>query len=341
MIIDSHTHFTAANYKNCFDELLGKMLFDMDSNKHDMFNVLLTENNAPSDDEDRDIKDKLASGFKFKSKFPERVFLFGCLSFKDLEESKGQSLVEQLDKMIEAGCDGIKLLFGKPDSNKYLKQALCSPLFEPLFARLEERQFPIVWHIADPEEFWDEKLLPVWAKGKNWSYDDSFPSYEQLKDDAERVFEKHPRLNLILAHFYFMSEDLGKAAEFLDKHPNIYLDLAPGVEMCHNFSSKIGETRAFFAKYADRLIYGTDSGMSGHATSFKRSKMIQEFLTTSNIIQVPTDDPFMMPDAKDTISGIYLDENITKKIFAENFLRVLGYRKPLGLNMECVKEICG
>jgi len=213
-------------------------------------------------------------------------------------------------------------------------------LFTPLFERLEETQFPVVWHIADPAEFWDEKLLPEWAKGKNWSYNDSFSSYKQIKDEAEKVFKKHSKLNLTLAHFYFMSDDLTAAANFLDRHPNICLDLSPGIEMYHNFSSKPDEARAFFTKYADRLIYGTDSGMAGHCTSFKRSRMIQEFLTTSKSIKVPVDDPCMMPDVKDTISGIELDKTVTEKILAKNFLRVLGHRQPLALNMECVKGIC-
>ena len=338
MIIDSHVHFTATG--NDFDKLSEKMLLDMDSNQHDMFNILVIENNSPSEDEERDIKNKLASCFRLKSQFPDRIFLFGCLSFKDLEASKGQSLVAQLDKLIEAGCDGLKLLFGKTDSRKFLNTALDSPLYAPLFERLEETAFPVVWHIADPEEFWDEKHLPEWAKGKNWSYDDSFPSYRQIKEEAEQVFKKYPRLNLILAHFYFMSGDLDKAAEFLDKHPNICFDLSPGIEMYHNFSGKIEEARIFFSEYADRLVYGTDSGMGGHCTSIKRSAMIQEFLTSDKKIDVPADDPCMMPDVKDTIKGINLDESVSRKILSENFLRILGHKKPLPLNMECVKEIC-
>lgn len=202
--------------------------------------------------------------------------------------SKGQSLVLQLDKLIEAGCDGLKLLFGKTDSRKFLNTALDSSLYTPLFERLEETRFPVVLHIADPEEFWDEKLLPEWAKGKSWSYDDSFTSYKQIKEEAEKVFQKHPDLNLILAHFYFMSDDLGKAAKFLDTYPNICFDLSPGIEMYHNFSGKIDETRSFFAKYADRLIYGTDSGMGGHSTSLKCSRMIQEFLTTDKKNKSPS-----------------------------------------------------
>ena len=77
--------------------------------------------------------------------------------------------------------------------------------------------------------------LPDCSRG--WWYEPPIPPKEQIDREIAAVFARHPRLNLILPHFFFLSDQLEKAARLLERYPGFYLDLAPGVEMLHNFTS--------------------------------------------------------------------------------------------------------
>lgn len=321
--IDAHTHFGQEDTTYTLEQLYDKMLHDMELNHIDKFVIQVTDRIASPE------HFRLASGLWFKMRHPEKVFLFGGLRFEKMRESHGADLLTQLDALRQVGCDGLKLLIGKPDTRKLFGEPLDSPLLTPLFSELEKSGFPITFHIADPAEFWSFDTVPLWAQKNNWWYDAANPGYDQIKAEAGRLFERHPGLNLILAHFFFMSQDLENAAKFLDEHPNIRLDLSPGIEMYHNFSAKRNEARDFFIRYADRLIFGSDAGMFNHMTSLGRIGMIAEWLETDHVIPVPEDDPCMMPDTKDEILGIGLPETELHKIFGGNFIQSVGHFDPL------------
>ena len=321
--IDCHTHFGPATASQSIEYLYQRMLSDMDGSGIEKFVILIHERLG-----DKSCRENLTNALWFKDRQPERVYVFGGLLFDGFDISKpvesAERLVAELEDLFTLGCDGLKILFGKTGPRRILGVPLDDPILTPLFNKLEETKFPVLWHIADPSEFWDSDPMPapLWGSSQNWCYDDSYPSYESIKAEAENVFDRHPGLNLILPHFYFMSGDLQAASAFLDKHPNINIDTAPGVEMCHNCSTIVGEAREFFIKYDSRILFGTDSGM-GSATSLKRSKMMQDWLETDKVIMVPADDPFMMPDVKDRFNGLALPEDSLRKIYSENFLRII------------------
>lgn len=71
--------------------------------------------------------------------------------------------------------------------------------------------FPVICHVADPEEFWDERLAPEWAKQQRWVYYlDNYPKKGELYKEMENVLNAHPNLKVILCHFYFISANLEK-----------------------------------------------------------------------------------------------------------------------------------
>jgi hypothetical protein len=82
------------------------------------------------------------------------------------------------------------------------------------------------------------------------------------------------------------------------------LDLAPGVEMLHNFSARRDDARAFFIRFADRIIFGSDFGMTC-GWGRDRGMMIRRFLETDEVFDVP-DDPAMTPDDRPPLKGIAL-----------------------------------
>ena len=180
-------------------------------------------------------------------------------AFAGLEYASGRGYLEQLKRYMALGFDGMKMLEAKPTTRKDLNIRLDDACYDAYFSHLEETQFPVLFHVADPPEFWDAEKAPDWAVAAGWLYDGTYPPYRQFYEEVDNMLRKHPRLHAIFAHFYFLSGDPAAAQRFLDDHPNVSLDLTAGVEMYVNFSKDPDFWRGFFIKNADRIIYGTDS----------------------------------------------------------------------------------
>jgi predicted TIM-barrel fold metal-dependent hydrolase len=77
-------------------------------------------------------------------------------------------------------------------------------------------------------------------------------------DILERMVARHPNTTFIACHFANFDYDLARLGEVLDRHPNLYGDIA----------ARYGETAPiprfasrFYERYADRLVCGTDMGV--------------------------------------------------------------------------------
>ena len=265
-------------------------------------------------------------GFYIKSVFSERSYLFTTFDLSVLASDAPASLVlspeDQIDRHMRAGSHGVKLLQGKPTTYKKLGIPLTHEVYKGFYRYMETRGYPILWHVADPEEFWVESQVPVWAQRHGWAYTDgSFPEKEQLYREVDQILDSYPDLTIIFAHFYFLSADLERAAKFLDDHPRVTFDLTPGVEMYHNFSVAIDETRDFFIRYQDRILFGTDSMdnfFSDRKTGRGRIHMVRRWLETDGVFEVPSD-PIMTPDERPALTGCALPDAILKKIYRDNF----------------------
>jgi predicted TIM-barrel fold metal-dependent hydrolase len=270
----------------------------------------------------------------FKAHHPDRVYLSGGLDYTEAlaERDRASELLGWQVRALKAiGFDGLKLIEGKPTARKYIPIPLDAPEYEGLWIALEETGLPAVWHVADPEEFWDAALCPLWARERGWYYrDGSHPSKESLYAEVDRILARHPDLQIVFAHFYFLSADLPRAGRFLDAHPNICLDLTPGSEMYGNFSRSPDAARAFFLRYQDRLIYGTDistralsSGERGKQGSLGLAWLVRANLERDDVFTVPGRDGFMPPDL-DGYQGLNLPREVLDKIYRTNFERLYG-----------------
>ena len=210
----------------------------------------------------------------YKLAHPEQTFICGALDYLSAlaaPEQAPQAIGHQIQSMKAAGFDGVKLLESKPMVRKLLKIPLDGPVYEPMWAQIENLGLPVVWHVADPQEFWDPKRCPDWARSNGWFYGDgTYPSLDTLYSEVEHILTRHPELKVILAHFFFLSEHFDQAADFLDAHPNACFDLTPGSEMFYNFSRHPQRSRDFFMQYSRRLIFGSDIGASAILANSRR-----------------------------------------------------------------------
>jgi predicted TIM-barrel fold metal-dependent hydrolase len=266
----------------------------------------------------------------FKQKYPKKVFISGALDYSVLAHpaQAPEGLAAQIVMLKQQGFDGLKLIEGKPQVRKILPYPLDGPLYEQMWAELEREAFPVVFHVNDPDEFWDAKRCPNWARENGWDYSDgSYPSKEDLYAEVDQILSRNPRLKLIMAHFYFLSTDLERAGRFLDAHPAVSFDLAPHMDMYRDFSLNPDAARAFFIRYQDRIIYGTDvdtRALERGAQFFMRfiPWLIRSML--ENMGEFTTLEGALY-------HGLGLPSEVLEKIYHANFERLYG-SQPARLN---------
>jgi hypothetical protein len=307
-VIDSHVHFV-------HPELMDEMLKLMDEARHARANLVCIPN--------PDATTHNPAALYFKEHHPERVFLSGALDYAPMLADPAHAseiLGGQVKLLKKQGFDGLKLIEGKPQVRKLLPIPLDGPEYAGLWAALEDEQFPVVFHVADPDEFWDAERCPDWARQSGWDYTDgSFPSKEELYLEVDHILERHPKLKITFAHFYFLSAELERAANFLDAHPSVCFDLTPHIDMYRDFSRDPTAARAFFLRYADRILYGTDMdtrtlvrGPDGYAFMRSIPWLIRSFLETSGEFTLSNREYF----------GLGLPEPVLEQIYHMNFERV-------------------
>ncbi len=231
------------------------------------------------------------------------------------------------------GCDGFKMLEGKPDYRKQIAKPLDDKSFDLFYGYAEENAIPVLIHLGDPREFWDIERIPKWALERGWLYDDSFVHFDNQVKEIEGILNKFPKLHLILAHFFFTSDDIEYAHSFMERYENACFDLTPGSEMYTNFNEKSDEWKQFFIKYADRILYGTDiynwtyegspEGRFSRAVNLERGFLESREPFFSSWFQKEMAHPFG------------LDDDVLDKICHDNFVRLYG-AAPRELDKELI-----
>lgn len=262
----------------------------------------------------------------FRERYDGPVYISGALDYRPVVNDGAdpvETLSQQVTALKQSGYNGLKLIEGKPNVRKMLPIPLDSPAYEGMWSALERENFPVVFHVADPDEFWDPESCPDWAKTSGWDYTDgSFPSKEDLYAEVDHILARHPDLTITFAHFYFLANDLERAAQFLDHHPGVCFDLTPHTGMYYEFSQNPAKARAFFNRYADRILFGTDTdtrvlvrGESGMRFMLDQIYLIRACLEW--------DGEFTLP-GYGSLHGLGLDRQVLEKIYAANFLRIYG-----------------
>ena len=187
--------------------------------------------------------------------------------------------LDDIKKFKEQGFVGIKLWpHGKILSSK----------IKMIHEQLDEagRQgMPLIgYHTGDPGN----------AKSNNVA----FPKYE---DDSIEVAAKHPQTTFIFAHGLFMLENdagLDKLAGILDKYPNVFVDLSYVHNMRQVEHYTVSKARAFYIKYCDRILFGTDvfGGGAGADGFLKERKLLETNEVTDGLHRGPKMEGFNLPE---------------------------------------------
>ncbi len=140
------------------------------------------------------------------------------------------------------------------------------PRLDPLWERAGELGVPVAIHTGDPKAFfeplgpdnerWEELMLhPGWSFASP-----DYPSRAELLAQRDRMVARHPETTFVCVHFANNPEDLDYVEHFLATHPNAYVDVAARLgEIGRHPPERV---RALFLRFADRILFGTDIGVS-------------------------------------------------------------------------------
>jgi len=279
-----------------------------------------------------------------------RIAVFMTPNFKLVRAVKnyGEAMAAELAEGQRLGARGLKITKGlglgipAPDGKRLLP--VDDPGLDPLFERAGALGMPVAIHIGDPKAFWkpvspDNERWDELRVHPEWSfYGPGIPSWQELYDQFERLVARHKKTTFIGVHFGNDPEDPDNVARMLDKYPNLYIDTAARVpEIGRHPQDKM---RRFYAKYQDRVLFGTDTGIgpddadmmygSTGATVPTRADEVRFFTSTWRYFET-SDRQFESPtpiQGRWKIDGVGLPESILRKIYFENAARVLRWRPP-------------
>ncbi len=228
----------------------------------------------------------------------------------------GPAAVAELERCVRRGARGVGeegdkgkgAWFGKAKGLHF-----DDPRLDPLFERCADLGIPVNVHVADP--IWMYQKMDETNDGLMnaviWRLDDQpgIVGHSGMIDVLERTVRRHPRTTFVACHFANLDYDLSRLGQLFDSLPNLYADV----------SARYAETATvprftaqFYARYPDRLLYGTDMGFD--PDMYRLTFRILETL----------DEHFYAPIFQYhwSYSGLGLDDAVLKRIYRENALQV-------------------
>jgi predicted TIM-barrel fold metal-dependent hydrolase len=250
---------------------------------------------------------------------------FATIGWMDWSDVTGPDFVtrtfERLERLVERGAVGIKFwkdlgLSVRDAEGKLMR--VDDERLAPIFDKAAELGIPVMFHTADPDAF----FLPIDAQNEryeelaahpDWGFYGAQYSKQELLDQRDRVIARHPKTTFVAAHVAESGENLARANQLLATYPNVYIDISAR-------ASELGRqpysARELFLKFPDRILFGSDL-----LPEEQMYRLYFRFLETA-------DEYFEYPShasrqGRWNIYGLYLPDDVLRKVYRENALRLL------------------
>lgn len=281
-------------------------------------------------------------------KYPGRFYCFSMSNFatpanKPLFNDHKRFVADCIETMnihVKQGAKGLKILkeLGLHYRDSRGDLINCNDVrLAPIWEEAGRLKIPVLIHQADPAGFFDpvtpenehyESLIKYPA----WSFaDPAYPRKTELLKRRDDLVRQHPGTIFILPHFANYAENINYVSELLNENPNVYIDFSARID---ELGRQPYSSREFFIKFQDRIIFGTDMP-ANIESSVEMYRTYFRFLETY-------DESFYSPDYDGTfdrarwpICGIGLPEEVLKKIYYENILRIIpSLRSDINLTLK-------
>jgi len=300
LVIDMHTHAYAAD-----DAAVDRWVKTMDEVGLEK-SVILSGN----------VGAKLDAAIARFGRYPKRFEIWCGFDFTGFDQPGfAEKAIAELERCQKAGARGVGEL---SDKGRGLSGApglhFDDPRLDPLLEKCADLHLPINVHIGEDQWMYEpmDEHNDGLMNGYTWRIpkDPEVLGHDEVLQTLENAVKKHPRTTIIACHFANCCSDLNRLGAILDKYPNLYADMGARfseITPIPRFMQK------FFAKYQDRLLYGTDNNPAAgmYQTSFRILESEDEHFYPAYFSK------YHWP-----AHGFGLPDTILKKIYRDNALKI-------------------
>ena len=255
----------------------------------------------------------------------DRFVVFANVDWSQIDRPDfGRWAADELEAAVKAGARGLKVfkslgLTVKDGAGRLI--AVDDPRLDPIWARAGALGIPVAIHTSDPDAFFFRSIASTSA----------MRSCRRIRPGAlpDRRFRRKPRSSPSATTSSrvirrrrssrctspIIPEDLAEVGRWLDQYPNMQVEIGARL---NELGRQPYSARAFFLKYADRILFGTDSTPreSTYRTYFRFLETFDEHF-----------DYFTSPtQGRWKIYGIGLPDDVLEKVYRDNARRVLTRR---------------
>ncbi len=255
------------------------------------------------------------------SPWPDRVRVMTGIDFSDVGPGWAERAVAQLEADAEAGAVAIGeiskalgLRYTKADGSRL---AIDDPDLDPIWEAAGRLGLPVFLHTADPAEFFEpfdntnERWLELGLFPNRRYPSDEFPSFEQLLEERDNLFRRHPGTVFVTAHLGWQANDLGALGRLFDENPNVYAEIGA---VLYDIGRQPRGAHDFFVRYQDRILFGKDAFQPNEYPYYWRVlETADEYF-----------DYYRGYHAFWKLYGIDLPDEVLRKVYFENAVRLMS-----------------
>ncbi len=178
-----------------------------------------------------------------------------------------------------------------------------------------ELNMPVNLHIADHPSAWQpddehQERVPSFQRFNQHGLD--VPTHAELITRFHTLLERHPKTTFVAVHFSNLGHDLAQLGRALDRFPNLNVDISA---RAYEFGRQPFTAPPFFEKYKDRILYGSDQGVSPEM--WRAWWRVME-----------TRDEFIEGPSWWRLYGSGLPDDVLQAVYRDNAKRLLNWTKP-------------
>ena len=218
----------------------------------------------------------------------------------------------------ELGDKGLGELYSLPVAGYGLH--IDDPAMKPLLEKCAELKMPVSIHVAEDQWMYEkpDATNDGLMNAATWQVDMTKPgilTHDALIKTLENAVKNNPKTIFIACHLANTNSDLSMLGRLFDLYPNLYADIAARFG---EFAPIPGYTRAFFEKYADKIVYGTDMGFDKkmYKTTFRILETADEHFYDHQLFSYHW-----------ALYGLNLNDATLRKIYSINGNKILNHSK--------------
>ncbi|SDK21792.1 Amidohydrolase [Catalinimonas alkaloidigena] len=254
--------------------------------------------------------------------YPERFILFCGFDYSGYDQPGfGPAAVAELERCYRMGARGVGELGDKGKGLFYSKPVpaygmhIDDPRMAPLLEKCADLHMPISIHVAEP--IWMYQPMDSTNDGLmnafTWRLDDQpdIVDHAGMIKILENAVRQHPRTTFVACHYANCSYDLTILGRLFDRYPNLYADIAARYAETAPIPRYVA---AFYKRYANRLVYGTDMGVDPamYRTTFRMLETSDEHFYEHDLFGYHW-----------VLSGWDLPDAVLKKVYRSNARKLL------------------